>query len=227
MGNGNHEDRQDKRNIELCRRIKQNDPEAENHLLIENEGLILNIVLIIEKKYSQDDLLEGGIERDDLIQEGRIAMLRAVWNYDEETGTRFSTYAYSVMKNAMTDYCEKGLSGFEKRMERSGQTRIFLNDDCVDEEGIPTIERVRTGEDDLTGNLATLHVMLEKMRNRFLLLPERQKILLAYRYGIGLLEDNSLEDTAVYFHITEKYAAAIERDALRMLRRGMNDGEIT
>lgn len=78
-----------------------------------------------------------------------------------------------------------------------------------------------------TGSLTVLHVMLEKMRNRFKdLLSEREQRLLAYKFGITALECKTISETAAYFHLTEKYADAIEKEALKKLRKGMNDGKI-
>ncbi len=79
---------------------------------------------------------------------------------------------------------------------------------------------------DPTGSLAVLHVMLEKMRNRLELLPERQRRVLAYRYGLGALAAQSISETAAFFHLSEKYLRLIEQQALDQMRTMMNDGKI-
>ncbi len=226
MERSNHEQRQNKRNTELCKLVKQNDLMAENRLLMENEGLIIKIASSIEASFSQDDILYGGNEKDDIIQEGRIAMLRAAQLYDENSGAQFTTFAYTVVRNAMFDLCQKGMSAFEKRMIDAGLTRVFLNDDQLDEDGMPIIEKIRVGEQDPTGNAAVLHLLLEKMHNRLELLPQRQRIFLAYHYGLNILKCNTIGETAAYFHLTEKYANQIEKTALNSLRQAMNDGKI-
>ena len=58
-----------------------------------------------------------------------------------------------------------------------------------------------------------LHVMLEKMRNRIKLLPDRERRLIMYRYGLSVLECKTISETAAFFHLTEKYAAEIEKDS--------------
>ncbi len=77
-----------------------------------------------------------------------------------------------------------------------------------------------------TGNLAVLHVMLEKMRNRLKMLPDRQRRLLAYRYGLKSMECKTISETAAFFNMTEKFIEEIEKGALKTLRDGMNDGKI-
>lgn len=152
-------------------------------------------------------------------------MLRAAPTYDLDSTTKFSTYAYTIVKNAMTDLCRKGISAYEVRMINSGLTQVFLDEDYSSNEfDVHITETVPEKEFDPTARLAVLHVMLEKMRNRLIQLPNRQRRLLAYRYGLGTLQCKSITETAAYFHLTEKYLEEIEARALFELRGGMNDG---
>jgi RNA polymerase sigma factor (sigma-70 family) len=226
MVKNTHEFRQDKRNRELCKKIKKNDLDAETRLLAENEGLLKSLTSTSEMVKAMEDAKYGGIELDDILQEGRIAMLRAAQNYDENAGAEFSSYAYASMKNALTDLCRKGLSAFEKRMIDSGLTRVFLDDQPLDKDDVKISDRNSLEWHDPTGNLAVLHVMLEKMRNRIKILPDRERRLIMYRYGLSVIECKSISETAAFFHLTEKYAAEIESKTLKMLKDGMNDGKI-
>ena len=226
MERKSHELRHDKRNRELCKKIKQNDLGAETRLLAENEGLLRSLTSTSEMVRAMEDAKYGGIELDDILQEGRIAMLRAAQSYDENTGAEFSSYAYASMKNALTDLCRKGLSAFEKRMIDCGLTRVFLDDQPLDKEEVKISDRTSLEWHDPTGNLAVLHVMLEKMRNRIKDLPDRERRLILYRYGLSVLECKTISETAAFFHLTERYAAEIERNTLQTLKDGMNDGKI-
>jgi len=70
---------------ELARKIKENgDPKAHKELFESN----LRLVIFIAKKY-----LNRGLERDDLIQEGSIGLLRAIEKFDYKRGFKFSTYS--------------------------------------------------------------------------------------------------------------------------------------
>lgn len=217
----------DQHNRKLCSLIRNNDLLAETQLLMENEALIVGLAGSMEVAYDLDLNHWGGIEKDDIIQEGRIAMLRAAQAYDESNNTKFSTYAYTIVKNAMTDLCRKGISAFENRIIESGMSLVFLDEDYSNNEfDVHITETVPSAEFDPTARLAVLHVMLEKMYNRLKLLPARQRRLLAYHYGLGALECKSISETAAYFHLTEKYIKIIEDQALATLRDGMNDGKI-
>lgn len=48
-----------------------------------------------------------GLEYDDLFQEGCIALWRAAENFDERRGAQFYSYAISVIRNHLLDYCRK------------------------------------------------------------------------------------------------------------------------
>ena len=212
-----------KRNIELCRRVKKNDLMAETVLLMENEGLVAGLARRVRrwKKVNSSD----GFDEEDLLQEGRIALLTAAKKYNEKKGAQFSTYAYKAAFKAMNRLCRKLQSTFERQMEEDGLTRVFLSDGNAEE----TMYVGRGGEvqwKDPTGNLTVLHIMLEKMHNRLRLLPERQRRLLAYHYGFRMLKANSISKTAAYFHLAERTLRKIEKEALGTLREMMNDGKI-
>ena len=105
--------------------------------------------------------------------------------------------------------------------------QVFLDDNPVDEDGVPEAEKVRDGKGrDPVGEEAVLRVMIQKMRNRLELLPARERRLLMYRYGIQSLEYKTIAETAAFFHLTENYLRLIEKRALGVLREGMNDGKI-
>lgn len=220
-------EKKDKRNRELCIQVKENNLYAQTRLLLENEGLIFELGKKIEVAYEMDVNHYGGIELDDILQEGRFAMLEAAKQYDTVGSVKFSTFAYTIMRNAMVDLCRKGNSSFEKKLADNGIVQVFLNDNPVDDDGSPVCEKVQDGrEHDPVGDMAVLHVMLEKMRNRLAFLPEREKRILMYHFGFQTLEFETIERTAAYFHLTEKLISKIEKNALAKLREGMNDGKI-
>ncbi|MCR5476727.1 MAG: hypothetical protein K6E92_03765 [Lachnospiraceae bacterium] len=85
-----------------------------------------------------------------------------------------SSFASVVMKNAMSDLCRKGDYSFERQHADHGIVQVFLNDNPVDEDGIPEIEKVDTNRiQDPAGDEAVLRVMKQKMRNRLVMLPAR------------------------------------------------------
>lgn len=85
--------------IEITRRIRRGDPEAEKKLIEANLRFVVSVAL----DYTLDnDLLE------ELIAEGNAGMITAVRRFDETRGFKFITYAVwwirQAMLKSMTDY---------------------------------------------------------------------------------------------------------------------------
>lgn len=79
--------------IELGKRIKENNDEYAKQILIESN---LKLVVSIAKKY-----IGRGIDIMDLIQEGNIGLIKAAGLYDYTRGCRFSTHATWWIKQAI------------------------------------------------------------------------------------------------------------------------------
>ena len=67
-----------------------------NQLIIDNMGLII----LIASRYVEK---AKGLEIDDLIQEGRIALYRAIETFDPSRKVKFSTYAYNVVQRSIVN----------------------------------------------------------------------------------------------------------------------------
>ena len=57
-------------------------------------------------------------------------------------------------------------------------------------------------------------------------LKPRKYRLIEFRYGLKSREYKSWAATSEHFGLNEHYLMAIEKDALKELREGMNDGRI-
>ena len=67
----------------------------------------LNCVHWVIHKFISVNESVCGLEYDDLYQEGCIALWRAAETFDEERGVQFHSYAISVIRNHLLDYCRK------------------------------------------------------------------------------------------------------------------------
>lgn len=215
----------DRRNRCLCKRIRENDLPAGNDIIDENENLIKTVIRKLMKYYGTDHIEVDNIDEDDLMQEGRIALMNAAKTYDEDRVVKFSTYAVTVIMRWLIRFFNND-KGFEKEMIGAGYTRVYLDDDKRDEEGVLAIEKTVYGRRDPTGDLAVFRIMIEKMGNRLVQLSPRQLQLITYLYGFRTLETPTITETAKHFHLTKRHLKSIERKALNELRDGMNDGRI-
>jgi RNA polymerase sigma factor (sigma-70 family) len=82
--------------------------ECLNTLLARHEGLVHYVVR---------NQIWGGVPEDDLLQEGRMALWRAIEGYDPERGAAFSTYASVAIARAVWQATER--ERCERRLERA------------------------------------------------------------------------------------------------------------
>lgn len=66
-----------------------------------------------------------GVDTEDFVQEGMIALFKAVKNFDGRMGIQFNTYAVTCINNSMT-------SAIKTHMRNAGQTSSFPSGDSLD-----------------------------------------------------------------------------------------------
>lgn len=83
------------RMVYLLRQVKQGDKQARDELVKGNLKLILSVIKKVNSKNEQ---------ADDLFQVGSIGLLKAIDNFDESHGVKFSTYAVPMIIGEIRRY---------------------------------------------------------------------------------------------------------------------------
>ena len=78
-----------------------------NDLVEGNMGLVKKIIISI---YNDCNFKGANFDYDDLFQEGCISLYKAISKYDENKDFKFSTYAYSVIKNDLLNIYVKNFN---------------------------------------------------------------------------------------------------------------------
>lgn len=78
-----------------------------NDLIEGNMGLVKKIIISI---YNDCNFKGANFDYDDLFQEGCISLYKAISKYDENKDFKFSTYAYSVIKNDLLNIYVKNFN---------------------------------------------------------------------------------------------------------------------
>ena len=95
---------------------KNGDEQAKERLITENSPLIKSVI----KKY-----LNKGIEFDDLYQLGSLGFLKAMNNFDESFGVKFSTYAVPMIAGEIKRFIRD--NGIIKVSRSTKQLNIHIN----------------------------------------------------------------------------------------------------
>lgn len=135
----------------LAERIAQGDAKAIEKLTTAN----LKFVVTLAKQYAGK-----GVDVEDLISEGNIALLKAAAKYPRHTNKRFVVYAAPAIREAL----EKALG----------------------EQSDTAAQQIKR-EESLTDNTASVdEAMLDEIEQSLDVLDERQQHIIRHAYGIGV-----------------------------------------
>ncbi len=101
---------------ELICKAKKGDKDAKEILITQNSPLIKSVI----KKY-----LNKGIEFDDLFQLGSLGFLKAIENFDETFGVKFSTYAVPMIAGEVKRFIRD--NGIIKVSRSTKQLNLKIN----------------------------------------------------------------------------------------------------
>lgn len=206
-----------KTNEQLCVLAQQGNAQAQEKLIQKNLDYIRKIA---NELYRSVGLGNSGlgIDRNDLIQEGSIGLLRAVSLYDPKKQVKFLTYAGQAIRNAMLDLISAAFATFEQRMQSN-------------EDGFPmkqiSLDEFLPGEDSMQHSelIADPYAaepektMVEEENRRELYeglrrISAREQAYLLYRFGFEDDMEHPLIGTALHFHLSESRAKSTEALAL-------------
>ncbi len=114
-------DYKDVNDYELMYLIKENDEDAVNLMIGKYEPIIINIA---RKFYPKVKLF--GAEMDDLVQEGRIAVIKAINSYNQNSVSIFYTYVCICIERRMITYLRNLSTSKQSPLNYSiGEDRVF------------------------------------------------------------------------------------------------------
>lgn len=181
--------------------INNNDIKARNKLVEHNLRLVAHI---IKKYYSV------GYDQDDLISIGTIGLIKAINSYTPEKKTRLSTYASRCIENEI-------LMFFRSNKKTNGD--VYMSDPVdIDKDGnaLSLIDIISDNSDiidDIELKLKTekLYKVINEKLN------EREKTIIALRYGLGSNPELTQREIAKKLNISRSYVSRIEKKALEIM----------
>ncbi|MDY5641521.1 MAG: sigma-70 family RNA polymerase sigma factor [Candidatus Faecousia sp.] len=206
-----------KTNEQLCVLAQRGDTQAQEQLVQNNLGYIRKIANELYQSVGLGNS-ELGIDRDDLIQEGSLGLLRAISLYNPDKNIKFLTYAGQAIRNAMMDLISDAFGTYEQRLQS--------NDDGFPMERI-NLDDLLPGEDSMQRSelIADPYaaepekIMIEEENRRELYegirrISPRESTYLLYRFGFEDDIEHPLIGTALHFHLRQSRAKKLEQDAM-------------
>jgi RNA polymerase sporulation-specific sigma factor len=113
---------------ELINQIRKNDPQALNEIIERYKSLI---------EIRVSNYFINGAEKDDLMQEGRIGLFKAIMNYDAEKDASFNTFANLCIERQLINAVKN--SNRQKHMPLNNYVSLNGSDDDSSSENIDTV----------------------------------------------------------------------------------------
>ena len=189
-------------------RVATGDIEARNILVEHNLRLVAHIV----KKYHSNNN-----NYDDLISVGIIGLIKAINTFDSTKAQRLSCYASTCIQNEI-------LMLF--RNNKRTQQEISLNesvDSDKDGNNLVLMDVIAINEDIV--DQLDIKIKSEKLASYINeVLDEREKLVIALRYGLDGNEEKPQREIAKMLNISRSYISRIETKALKKLRKRFEKG---
>lgn len=195
----------------------------------DHDGLVLRIA----QKYRWA-LRQGGLGFDDLVQAGRMGVMRAQQTFDPERGFKFSTYASWWIRQCIARTChdcgstvripvyvqqamraEGRVSSFYKRMSLDHQ--LHGHGDSEGDDDINILDVLCPTEAPDSASDIDNEATLQKVREAVDTLPEKERTILRVRFW----REGTLQDAADIYGFTRERARQIEMRALGLLKAAL------
>lgn len=180
------------------------------------EALVVsNLKFVVKVAYGYKRLLkEDGLDLEDLVMEGNVALMTAAQKFDPSKNVRFCTYAVWWIKNAIWKALEK------KSKCPASWTAMRLNVVCgSDENAEPRVNRIADNSYANPGEEASERCMEQSLDAALKRLKPKEEKVLRFRYGFDSAECMTLEQIGKILGHTKEGIRQIEKSGLNKLRK--------
>ena len=178
---------------------------AREELIVHN----LRLVVYIAKKFEA-----SGVGLEDLISIGTIGLIKAVNTFSKDKNIKLATYASRCIENEILMFLRK-----------SNQYKHEISIDeplNVDWDGNELLlsDILGTDNDVVNVNIEN-EVEHQLLRNLVAALPERERIIMEMRFGLGGGPELTQKDVADRIGISQSYISRLEKKIIKRLRKDM------
>ena len=153
-----------------------------------------------------------GLEKEDLVQEGMIALLAAMRSFRPDGGAAFRTYASRCIENEILMYLRKNASrrgevSFDEPLNTDWDGNELLLSDVL---GTDADTVMRPIEEDVDRRL---------LRTAVGTLSEREKEIITLRFGLQGGKEQTQKEVADRLGISQSYISRLEKRIIQRLKK--------
>lgn len=188
--------------------VEEGSEKAKEELIVHN----LRLVVFIARKF---DGSAGNLE--DLISIGTIGLIKAVNTFCAEKNIKLATYASRCIENEILMYLRK---------TSSRKNEISIDEPInVDYDGNELLISDILGSD---SDEISLHIEQEDERSLLRLivgeLPERERVIMEMRFGLGGREEYTQKQVADMLGISQSYISRLEKRIIKKIKVRIEKG---
>lgn len=185
----------------LSEQLATGDEKAREKLIVHN----LRLVVYIAKKFES-----SGVNIEDLISIGTIGLIKAVNTFSPEKNIKLATYASRCIENEILMYLRKIASqkmeiSLDEPLNTDWDGNELMLADVLGSEGDEISREIE--EDD------EKRMVMEIIKT----LPERERIIIDMRFGLGDKEELTQKEVADKLGISQSYISRLEKRIIKRI----------
>lgn len=185
----------------LSEQLANGDEKAREKLIVHN----LRLVVYIAKKFES-----SGVNIEDLISIGTIGLIKAVNTFSPEKNIKLATYASRCIENEILMYLRKIASqkmeiSLDEPLNTDWDGNELMLADVLGSDGDEISREIE--EDD------EKRMVMEIIKT----LPERERIIIDMRFGLGDKEELTQKEVADKLGISQSYISRLEKRIIKRI----------
>ena len=185
----------------LSEQLATGDEKAREKLIVHN----LRLVVYIAKKFES-----SGVNIEDLISIGTIGLIKAVNTFSPEKNIKLATYASRCIENEILMYLRKIASqkmeiSLDEPLNTDWDGNELMLADVLGSEGDEISREIEEDDEKI--------MVMEIIKT----LPERERIIIDMRFGLGDKEELTQKEVADKLGISQSYISRLEKRIIKRI----------
>ena len=167
----------------------------------------LRLVVYIARKFENT-----GVDNDDLISIGTIGLIKAINSFKTDKNIKLATYASRCIENEILMYLRR-----TARLKSEISFDEPLNTDFEGNELLLS-DVLGTSAESVYGDIET-NAEKEQLKEALKKLSDRERKIMALRFGLGGGEEMTQKDVADMLGISQSYISRLEKKIIQRLKK--------